>query len=614
MAAFPLSFLLSFLILQNPLFSTANPHKPHLTVSENLSQQHPISEPPLTYFEVTKPIKHPKTKPCSSLILQHDFGYTYKKPPVTAPYNPPSNCPSHSFSKIILEWRATCKGRQFDRIFGIWVGGVEILRSCTAEPTSSGIVWTVEKDITRYSSLLRHPQTVTVYLGNLVDKTYTGIYHVNLTFHFYPAQETHHVSRSNLGSGFGLPADLILPISRNPPLNDGLWFLIENSTDVEVKEFEVPRNTYRAVLEVYVSFHSDDEFWYTNPPNQYLVANNLTDTPGNGAFREVVVSLDGKVVGAVWPFTVIYTGGVNPLLWRPITGIGSFDLPSYDIEITPFLGKILDGKRHKFGFGVTDALDEWFVDANLHLWLDFESKKTKGKLIKYKASPCKHSLLSKFKGLDGSFLTLASRSISSVGWVKSSHGKVFSHSIQRFDYMNSMTFEKNGNLQVVNQTINSNRDIYVILSSSDVFSTQVFQRFFIYLNTNTVDEVEDNYTSLANLKLGFNEDKFSGGWFGFSFSSLQNSQDGQGYMLVKGHIVRSGLGSTQQVYIYDSTDGCYFRNVSSSNYTILHDESRGLCSREPQFELAFGLGGRLPLVPRRIALASDVYKERVRIS
>ncbi|MCE3049501.1 Peptide-N4-(N-acetyl-beta-glucosaminyl)asparagine amidase A [Datura stramonium] len=122
---------------------------------------------------------------------------------------------------------------------------------------------------------------------------------------------------------FDSGADLILPISRNMPLNDGLWFEVENSTDVLSKEFKIPQNAYRAVLEIYVSFHENDEFWYSNPPNDYISANNLTDTPGNGAFREIVVSVDDVMVGAVWPFTVIYTGGVNPLLWRPSVEIGS---------------------------------------------------------------------------------------------------------------------------------------------------------------------------------------------------------------------------------------------------------------------------------------------------
>lgn len=516
---------------------------------------------------------------------------------MTAPYTPPSNCPSHNFSKIILEWRATCRGRQFDRIFGVWLGGVELLRSCTAEPTASGIVWTVEKDITRYSSLLKKPQTLAVYLGNLVDKTYTGVYHVNITFHFYPAEKNYAAYQSNSGSGFSSHADLILPISRKLPLNDGLWFQIENSTDIQLKEFKIPQNAYRTVLEVFVSFHSSDEFWYTNPPNEYLIANNLTGFDGNGAFREVVVSLDGMVVGAVWPFTVIYTGGVNPLLWRPITGIGSFDLPSYDIEITPFLGKLLDGKPHRFGFGVTDALNVWFVDANLLIWLDTGSTKTKGKLVNYKAAPCKPSLVSKFKGLDGSFLTVASRLISSTGWVKSSHGKVITHSLQWFDYKNFMEFREDGNLQVVNQTINSNYTVFARLPSSDVHSIQVFRRFSLYLFSDTMDQDNDTYSALANVSLGFNEDKFSGGKYGFSFSSLRNSQDGQGSMIIKGNLVTKGLGSTGEVYRYDSSEGCYFRNVSSTNYTILHDESGELCIREPQFGPVFG-SGRLPFVAR----------------
>ncbi|GER41713.1 ubiquitin carboxyl-terminal hydrolase [Striga asiatica] len=32
------------------------------------------------YFEVTRPIPHPKTKPCSYLVLQHQFAFTYGKP------------------------------------------------------------------------------------------------------------------------------------------------------------------------------------------------------------------------------------------------------------------------------------------------------------------------------------------------------------------------------------------------------------------------------------------------------------------------------------------------------------------------------------------------------
>ncbi|KAL4559493.1 hypothetical protein LXL04_031631 [Taraxacum kok-saghyz] len=183
--------------------------------------------PPTTFFEVTKPIQLPITKPCSTLLLQHDFGYTYGSPPVTAQYSPPSNCPSTDFDKIVLEWTATCKGRQFDRIFGVWLDGVELLRSCTAEPKSTGIVWTVKKDITRYYSLLmkNQTQTLSVYLGNIVDSTYTGVYHVNVRIHYYPTEKYTRTKTKTItlrlksDHGYNQRADLIIRISRNSPGN-----------------------------------------------------------------------------------------------------------------------------------------------------------------------------------------------------------------------------------------------------------------------------------------------------------------------------------------------------------------------------------------------------------
>ncbi|KAL7129450.1 hypothetical protein ABFS83_13G066700 [Erythranthe nasuta] len=606
-----LFLLLSTLsLLHQPPLSAANLHQ-----TKSLSRSHPNFEPtsllpisaaaadddgtpPTTFFEVTKPIPLPKTKPCSHLLLHHDFSFTYGQPPVLADYKPPSHCPSHQFSTIVLEWTAACKGRQFDRIFGVWLGGVEILRSCTAEPRATGIVWTVKKDITRYSSLLATNQTLAVYLGNVVDSTYTGVYHVNLTFHFYPAEEE--IGLSGSGSG----ADLILPISRNPPLNDGYWFEIENSTDVESKEFEIPQNTYRAVLEVYVSFHENDEFWFGNFPNEYITANNLTGYAGNGPFREVVVGLDDLVIGAVWPFTVIYTGGVNPLLWRPITGIGSFDLPSYDIEITPLLGEILDGKSHKLSFGVTNALNVWYVDANLHLWLDKKSEKTQGKLLEYIHSPISLSTLSNFTGFDGLFVTNVTRSIVLSGFVNSSRGVVKTKSRQGFEYSNTMVLGNDGNSQILNQVINFNGSVDTKMpsssSSSSVHSDKSIKKFSIYLHSDNIERGNGSYDSVANVTLGIDEKRSKISDSGILYTTrLRNLQNAEGSMLVKGNLVVSGLGSTRQEYRYTADKSCYFRNVSSSNYTILHDDESTIC----------GHRGLWPSFPRRSYLGSTLNGE-----
>ncbi|KAJ6796406.1 peptide-N4-(N-acetyl-beta-glucosaminyl)asparagine amidase A-like [Iris pallida] len=574
-------FFFFLLLTLLPTLSAGFPRSKLLTLE--LEQSQTPTPTPTTFFQVTRPITPPPNSThCSTLVLTHDFAYTYTKPPVTSLYNPPTHCtPRAPPSLAVLEFSSTCIGRQFDRIFGVWLGGAEILRSCTAEPRASGIAWSVQKDITSYSSLLSRPQTLAVYLGNIVDATYTGVYHVNVSIHLYFDHRAADKKKASAAAaaGFGSPADLIVPLSRPLPLNDGLWFQVNDSTDIETEQFVVPANTFRAVLEVYVSFHSDDEFWYSNPPDEYISANNLS-SPGNGAFREVTVSLDGDLVGVIWPFTVIYTGGINPLLWRPITGVGSFDLPTYDIDVTPFLGKVLDGKKHTIGFGVTNGLDVWYVDGNLHLWLDSKSSYTVGSLIEYKAPGFRPSLVSKFKGLDGSFDTRAHRQISATGWVKSSHGKITTNFFQRLDYENLMEFKGNGSVQVVNQTIEFSYGTYAKHPATVLYSEQVYRKFPLYLYTGSSDEVNDSYSLDANVMLGYDEKRFSGERFGFSFSTLRNLQNAQGTMYVKGNLVTGGLGSTQEVYRYESTEGCYFRNVSSSNYTILHDESGNSCTED----------------------------------
>eukprot|EP01018_Ginkgo_biloba_P037283 Gb_00436 [translate_table: standard] len=524
---------------------------------------------PQVFFEVTRPIRIPNEKPCSVLLLDHEFGYTYGKPPVVVEYTPPANC-YNKWSKVIMEWKATCKGKQFDRIAGVWLSGVEILRTCSAEPTPTGIEWTIQKDITKYSSLLQTPQSLVVELNNVVDSTYTGVYHVNITFHFYEDQG----KEDSKSSG---AADLILPISLPSSQNGGYWYKIQNASDVQSKSLQIPPNAYKAVLEIFVSFHSSDEFWYANPPNVYIDANNLTDTPGNGPFREVMALIDGMVVGAVWPFPVIYTGGINPLFWRPVIGIGAFDLPSYDLEVTPFMGKVLDGKEHTFSLSVTNALSVWFIDANLHLWLDEKSVMTRGKLVEYEAPTYQSSLVSNFKHLDGSFHTYAKRKISYCGWVGSSYGNLTTHFSQEFKYENLMTFHNSGTVQIVHQRIQTNSWVVVETPTEVVLSAKLYSYFPMYVYSADVDQGNGTLLETANISNAFNMDISIVAPTGSFFSTLNNTQDAQGFIYVKGNLVSSGLGSTQQTYKYRSTKGCYSRTVSVSNYTFLSDYVDNFC-------------------------------------
>eukprot|EP01018_Ginkgo_biloba_P001121 Gb_22821 [translate_table: standard] len=555
--------ILLLLLLYQPALSNGRMGVDHLLT-------HKFNAPPQQYIEVRRPVgQHPDYKPCSTLVLQHDFANTYAKPPVKVQYNPPAECPNN-WGKVVLQWRATCKGEQYDRIAGVWLSGIEIFRTSTAEPTEGGIVWDVNKDITRYSSLLNKPQILVVMLENVVDDTYTGIYHVNITFHFYQS----HAQMSPYSD----PADMILPISHSSPENCGHWFQLQNSSDVESKKLKLPLNIYRAVIEIYVSFHVNDEFWYSNPPNAYIEANNLTNPRGNGAFREIVAFIDETIVGIVWPFPVVFAGGINPLFWVPVVGIGAFDLPTYDLEVTPFVGQLSDGKHHTFGLGVTDAISAWFVDANLHLWLDKETTQTKGMLMEYQAPAFQPSLVSNFEGLDGSFQTFAERKVFYSGWVESTQGNLTTHVLQKFKYTNLMTFENNGDTKKVKHQVQTNRKVTIKTTSELVLSHRVSSSFPLYMYSANRDKENGTYLAITNISHAFNEDVSYVFPNGTSFVCLKNSQDAQGSMHVKDHSVLGGTASTQQTYKYRSRDGCYFRTLIVKDAKFIKDYSDNFCS------------------------------------
>uniref|UniRef100_A0A0D3EKX7 Peptide N-acetyl-beta-D-glucosaminyl asparaginase amidase A N-terminal domain-containing protein n=1 Tax=Oryza barthii TaxID=65489 RepID=A0A0D3EKX7_9ORYZ len=551
------------------------------------------ADTPTTYFEVDRPLRPPpgSSGPCSTLLLSSSFGFTYTKPPVTAAYSPPdclaaAGGGAPAISLAVLEWRATCRGVQFDRIFGVWLGGVELLRSCTAEPRPNGIVWSVSKDVTRYASLLAAGNsTLAVYLGNL-----TGVYHANITLHLYfgptPARQPAPATA---------PADIIVPVSRSLPLNDGLWFQIQNATDVESASIVLPSNTYRAVLEVYVSFHGDDEFWYTHTPD------------GNGPFREVTVLVDGDLVGAVWPFPVIFTGGINPLLWRPITGIGSFNLPTYDIELTPFLAKLLDGKAHELAFAVTNAVDVWYVDGNLHLWLDPMTTATTASLVSYDAPRLaavntSHTTASRFDGLSERYYyhTTASRRISAAGWVESpSHGRITTNATQTFAFENTYAFAGDGSAETVNQTTVADAAVSATdLAGAVLYSRQAHHDFPLYVDieAKTSPHAADVTYTVAR---EYREMAIAAGrWLSSGTPprrySLRDTQSGAVDVEMRDGNAVSATWGTRQTYRLEATDGCYFRNVTSSGYSVASDESDEVCSDSQEYPAGGAVIGALP--------------------
>ncbi|KAJ7563039.1 hypothetical protein O6H91_02G035600 [Diphasiastrum complanatum] len=520
---------------------------------------------PREFFEVTKPLNvPPHMTPCSMLLLKHSFADTINLPPFVTTYTPSESCGSE-WEKVILKWKATCKGRQFDRISAVWLSGVEIFRTCTGEPTADGIEWKVEKDVTKFAVLFKDLQTLVVSLGNVIDKTYTGIFHITLTVDFYPRYE-------RKGKGNSKPskhADVVLPVSLASPLNGGYWFQLQGETDVKSVSVTVPANVYKARLEICVSFHGNDEFWYTNPTNDYIEANNLTgQIPGNGPFREVVVFIDDFVAGAVWPFPVVYTGGINPLFWRPVAAIGAFDLPSYDIDITPFVGVFADGRAHNISLRVTNSLSFWLLDANLHLWLDPNSLQVTGRLLEYKAPDLHAKSVDSYTGLDGNISTKASRSVYYSGYIFSSYGNITASSFYSYKFQNLQVYSNDANVSLVEQSIKTKSRVTTRIGSQNVDLDEIDSSYPLSVFSAQVNLPNGTIMLNASIAHALNEHvKVSK----TGSSSLHNSQVADGLIFIAHNLVTSGWGALRQNYSFEGKSGCYYRSLSARNYSLLSD-------------------------------------------
>ncbi|TKY56899.1 Peptide-N4-(N-acetyl-beta-glucosaminyl)asparagine amidase A [Spatholobus suberectus] len=521
------------------------------------------------YFEVSyPPSSHEPTPSCSHRVLEHSFAHTIDSPPYTTPYIPPSRC-SAPWSRVVLRLHARCKGEQYDRIAAIWLGGAELLRTSTAEPTDSGIFWNVRKDVTRYSSLLaRSDLDLTMMLENVVNRDFTGVYHVTVTLLFY----NQYAVRAPLGGVTESPADLIIPISDDG--RRGFWFKVEEEKGSCSRTIRIPRNTYRAVLELYVSFHGNDEFWYSNPPNSYITANGLATERGNGAYREVYVTIDGQVVGWEIPFPVIFAGGINPLFWEPMVAIGAFDLPSYDMDLTPFLGKVLDGKKHVFGIGVVKGISYWLVNANLHLWLDHESSVVHASPAVHHSPETSIERQEEFTGLDGAFDVDAEKETQVTGWVMTSAGNITTTVTQGFSFKNFIKFQHNGTYKTVKQKFKAKKKVKMIDGRGEsITRLKVRRRYPLRVVTSTKPFRDGTYRLVTDLSHILRE-KYVSGCF---VKSIDNAQNSKGWMEVKGHSVFSGQASTTQNYSYVDRFTCYARSVAAANGRIVADNSTFVC-------------------------------------
>ena len=343
-------------------------------------------------------VSRPPTASCTTRIVDHAFaGYdTY-----VSAFTPPAACPG-PWSRVVLRLDGAVRGRQYDRLGWLTIGGVTVFKTSTPEPSAEGITWSVEKDVTGYSSLLRMPQAVDMYLGNTVDDTYTGVLNVQVSLTFYAADRAHPAP--------GAAAD-VLPLSA----------LGHEGMDL-TGTVQVPRNTERLLAEVYATGSGGgcEEFWYLTAPS----STGYSCVAEEGPYREVQVLLDGRVAGIAAPFPHVYTGGwSNPFLWYVVPAPRAFDLRPISYDLTPYLGLLTDGAAHRVSVhvvGVPAGQSGWDTPVNVLGWRDPHATRVTGSLLTHRVGEPAGEVATG----DRSVTTHGGHLLRAVGRLRTSHGVV----------------------------------------------------------------------------------------------------------------------------------------------------------------------------------------------
>ncbi|WP_405523117.1 peptide-N4-asparagine amidase A [Streptomyces canus] len=334
------------------------------------------------------PVAKPSGTSCHVTVAEAQFrDFT----PYTGTYTPPEGC-GDRWSKVVLRMDGKVRGRQFDRLGYLHIGGVEVFRTSTPQPSPDGIQWSVEKDVTRYSDTLRTGHDVEMLIGNVVDDTYTGIIDVKVTLTFYEG--------------------------RQAPAPDRVLTLDDNT-------LTTPRNSERILAEVYATGSGGgcEEYWYLTVPSAAPYSCRADDGP----YREVQIKVDGRLAGIAAPFPTVWTGGwSNPFLWYVVPGPRAFDIKPIEYDLTPFAGILNDGRPHRVEVavvGVPEGQPGWSAPVNVLVWQDAKSAHVTGKLTTHQNGDLANSS-TYTPGSEHRVDTGGDHRLTVAGYVDTSHGRV----------------------------------------------------------------------------------------------------------------------------------------------------------------------------------------------
>jgi peptide N-acetyl-beta-D-glucosaminyl asparaginase amidase A len=514
------------------------------------------------------PVARPKTTPCVVTLFDNVAFADYS--PKNFSYAPPAACPG-PWSKVVLtgDFNVTA-GRQFDRTANVWIGGANVYFGTTAEPSRTvARSWHIERDLTDYSALLRSAQPGEADLGNTVDTTYTGILYGTVKLELYP------VARHGLAPR---TPDVVLPLSDR---STGGTVGLPTTTSTLARSFTLPTNIEGAFLDVIAQSQGGDEFWYTCAPDDVAAT---VQSCGATGFRETQVTIDGTAAGVAPVYPWIFTGGIDPYLWIPITGVQTLNFTPYRVDLTPFAGLLSDGRSHEVALSVLNANNYFSTTASLLLVLDHGRKQVTGAVTKNTlAAPAPVVTEALTTGDDGSVkgtvTVAAKRRFTIAGYVDTSHGRVRTELNQKITFSNAQTYDVGQTQYVQKIALKSHIDTETrtigFLSLASVVRSYDWPLNLDYTYVVNADGTQAQTTTIAQHADTHELTTFDLLPVGFGVTTnAVTTSDTLNFNAAGALTSTSGRASSQSYFAVDPT-GCYSRAIDSAAgiVTAIRDNS-----------------------------------------
>jgi hypothetical protein len=519
-------------------------------------------------------IPRPNTTPCVVPLFSNVAFNDFSPRPFS--FTPPAGCPG-PWAKVVLNADISIQaGLQFDRTANIWIGGVNVYFGTTSEP--SGTIarsWHIERDLTDYSSLLNSAQNGHIELDNVVNSQFTSTLFGTGSIQFYPLEAHQSAQRT---------ADLVLPLATDP--NGGTTFL-NSTTDALARTFTLPANVEQAFIDVISQSQGPvDEFWYTCVPND--VATELQSC-GNTGFRESEISIDGSPAGVAPVYPWIYTGGIDPLLWRPIPGVQTLNFQAYRVDLTPFAALLSNGQPHQVAVSVFNANSGFSTTATLLIFQDHGSRQITGALTRNTIGPPSPNVVENINTaadgtITGTVTVSASRDFRVEGFVETSHGKVETSVRQNIQFSNRQDFNITDLAFVQNIKQRTTISSETSTNGKDGGKTEQQFEWPLDMNINFVVNADGSGGfQTTTVRQQFQSATTQHGHGPDTFSVVSNTVTPSDTLLFNSNfVITGGQGqqSAQEFFSNDSTNGCFSRNITASAGLLTSVTDGALCKNQ----------------------------------